>query len=456
MSALSELVADFGDAVVHDPDVLASYAFDRGSFGSAGRALAMVRPACTADVQRLAAWATRHRAPLVPRGAGTGLSGGANASDGCVLVNFERMNRILAIDEAALLAVVQPGVLNVELKRAAEASGLWYPPDPSSYEIATLGGNVATNAGGFCCVKYGVTRDYVLGLEAVLADGSVVRTGGAVRKDVAGYDLTRLLVGSEGTLAMITEITLRLRRPPAPPATLLASFDELDAAGAAVTRMVRAADVALLELMDNASLRAVESFASLELDTSAAALLIAQSDRPDAADLSELRAACEAAGASSVIVTSDPAEGRLLINARRLAYPALERLGNVLIDDVVVPLPALPEMLRRIERVARATETLVATVAHAGDGNLHPNVVYARGDAQAEARARAAFTQIMEQALELGGTITGEHGVGSFKVGFLERQLGAPLLALHRGIKQLFDPLGILNPGKVLANDGGG
>jgi glycolate oxidase len=364
-------------------------------------------------------------------------------------VNFDRMNRIVALDQAAMIAVVQPGVLNGDLKRAAQEVGLWYPPDPASYAISTLGGNVATNAGGLCCVRYGVTRDYVLGLEAVLADGRAIRTGGRNLKDVAGYDLTRLLVGSEGTLAMITEITLRLRRPPPPSNTLLAEFPSLEASGRAVSAIVRTANASLLEIMDRTTIRAVEDFGHLDLDVDAAAMLLAQNDLRDEEELGRMREACEAAGASRVLTTSDEDEGRLLLNARRLAYPALERLGSVLFEDVAVPVLALPEMLRCIETIAAQDSLTIATVAHAGDGNLHPLVVFDRADADEESRARRAFGNIIDHALALKGTITGEHGVGSHKVEFLPRQLSETVLDLHRAIRRAFDPRGILNPGKV-------
>jgi glycolate dehydrogenase FAD-linked subunit len=450
MNSLDELLHLLSESVVTDRDVLEGYRRDRARWAAAGVPLALVRPRGTEEVQALARWATRHRVALVPRGAGTGVSGGASATDGCVVVSFERMNRILELDTASMLAVVQPGALNGELKAAARAADLWYPPDPSSYEIATLGGNVATNAGGLCCVKYGVTGDYVLGLEAVLANGDVVRAGGRCRKDVAGYDLTRLLVGSEGTLAMITEITLRLRRRPPTPSTLIAMFDSLEASGHAVAAIVRSANASLLEIMDRACVRAVDDYAKLGLDTEAAALLIAQSDAPGDSEFSLLCAACERAGATLIHTTDDEQEGQQLLAARRLALPAIERLGTVLLDDVAVPLPRLPEMFRRIEVIAAQSATFVGTVAHAGDGNIHPLIVFDADDADAEARARATFESIMTQALELGGTITGEHGVGSLKRGALVRQLGPVSLELQRRIKHAFDPTGILNPGKVL------
>ena len=452
MSALSELRAALGDALLDDPELTESYRRDRATWATAGHPLAVARPTETAQVQEIARWATRHRVPIVARGAGTGLSGGACAHEGGLVLSFERMRRIVAIDEAALIAVVQPGVLNETLKLAAEAHGLWYPPDPSSFAISTLGGNVATNAGGLCCVKYGVTADYVLGLEAVLADGTLLRTGGKSRKDVAGYDLTRLLVGSEGTLALITEITLRLRRRAAAPRTLVAMFDTLEASGRAVSSIVRSSDASLLEIMDRASLRAVEEHAQLGLDTRAAAMLIAQSEASSESEIEHMAEACAAAGSTWSALAVDEAEGRMLLTARRLAYPALERLGDVLVDDVAVPVSQLAEMLRRIETLAADSGVTIATVAHAGDGNLHPLVLFDRSDAAAEARAVAAFERMMADALELGGTISGEHGIGTLKRDFLPRQLGAASLALQRRLKLAFDPLGLLNPGKLFAS----
>ncbi|HET8938628.1 MAG TPA: FAD-linked oxidase C-terminal domain-containing protein [Polyangiales bacterium] len=449
MANLHELAALLGDGLITDREIIEGYRRDRTAWAEVGEPLAVVRPETTAEVQAIARWSTQHRVPLVPRGAGSGISGGATASDGALIVSFERMQKILEIDTAALLARVQPGVLNSALKTAVAEHGLWYPPDPSSYEISSIGGNVATNAGGLCCVKYGVTSDYVMGLEAVLADGTVVRSGGKNRKDVAGYDLTRLLVGSEGTLALITEITVRLRRQPAPAQTLLASFDTLEASGEAVNRIVRSADASLLEIMDRASLQAVERHAHLELDTDAAALLIAQSDATSGVELGHIAEACAAAGGRAIAVAENATESRLFLTARRLAYPALEQLGDVLVDDVAVPISKLSEMFARIERIAGESGALIATVAHAGDGNLHPLVVFDRSDANDRARALGVFERLMNEALSLGGTITGEHGVGTLKRAYLPQQLGPDTLALQRRIKLAFDPLGLLNPGKI-------
>ncbi|HWL89165.1 MAG TPA: FAD-linked oxidase C-terminal domain-containing protein, partial [Polyangiaceae bacterium] len=338
--------------------------------------------------------------------------------------------------------------------------GLWYPPDPASFTFSTLGGNVATNAGGLCCVKYGVTANYVLGLEVVIAEAegvvSRIRTGGRTRKNVAGYDLTHLFVGSEGTLGVVTEITLRLRRPAPPAGTLVATFDSLVAAGEAVGKLTSTCDPSLLEIMDRASIRAVEAYRPMDLDTEAAATLFVRSDvrssgaSGDGDELDHMQAACEAAGARTVFATRDEWEGEKFLDVRRSAYPALEKLGAVLVDDVAVPIPLLPEMVRRIERVAERTGTYVTTVGHAGDGNLHPNVIYDPRDEREEQRARQAFAAIMVEAISLGGTITGEHGIGTLKRQFLASQVGDASMALQRRLKATFDPLGIMNPGKVI------
>jgi glycolate oxidase len=450
MSLVAELRAILGDDLVTDGDVLQTYCRDQAPWAPAGQPQALARPRSAELVQQVVGCVSRHRVALVPRGAGTGIAGGANAVDGCVVLSLEHMNRIKTLDDVGMVAVVEPGVINGQLKTAALERGCWYPPDPSSFESSQLGGNVATNAGGLCCAKYGVTGDYVLGLEAVLADGSVLRTGCRSRRDVAGYDLKRLLVGSEGTLGVITEITFRLRRPPPPARTLIASFSTLDATAAAVLAIVHATEPLLLELMDRAAIRAVEDFAHLELDVEAGAILFAQCDATRLEEFAQMRAACENAGATLVAVAGDDEEARLLLNARRMAFPAIQRLGTVLVDDVAVPLPMLAEMLRRVEAASRENDTLVATVAHAADGNLHPVVVFDQSDENAVARANITFHRLMNDAVELGGTITGEHGVGSLKAPFLSNQIGPVAFNVMRSIKDALDPHGILNPGKVL------
>jgi glycolate oxidase len=437
------------DALVTDLDIIEGYRRDRAETVVPGRPLAVVRATSTADVQATLRLASRHRVPVVTRGAGTGLSGGSAAVDGCITLSTERMRHV-CVDHDAMVAVVQPGLLNAEVKAAARAHGLWYPPDPSSFEICSIGGNLATNAGGLCCVKYGVTTDYVLGLEVVLADGSVVRLGGRTIKDVAGYDLKRLFVGSEGTLGVITEATLRLRPLPPPAETVVATFADVVDAGRAVTSIVGRIRPAALELMDRTSVRAVEAVARMGLDESCGALLIGRSDAAGSGETALMEEACQAAGADLVVATGDEDEGEQLMAARRLAIPAVERLGTVMIEDVGVPIPRIPSLIGGVEGVAARRETTIAVIGHAGDGNFHPLVVFDRADGAAVARAEAAFGEVMEVALSLGGTITGEHGVGTLKRPWLGSQLGEDVLALAGRIKAALDPAGILNPGKGL------
>ena len=332
-------------------------------------------------------------------------------------------------------------------RAAAREHGLWYPPDPSSFEICSIGGNLATNAGGLCCVKYGVTTDYVLGLEVVLADGRAVRLGGRTIKDVAGYDLKRLFVGSEGTLGIITEATLRLRPLPPPATTVAATFADVVDAGRAIVGVMASVRPAALELMDRAAVQAVERVKPMGFDEGVGAVLLGQSDT-GRAEADAIAKACDAAGATYVAVTDDQDEGELLMGGRRMAIPCVERLGSVLIEDVGVPIPRIPELVAAVERVAAERETLIPVIGHAGDGNFHPLVTFDAQDPDATARAERAFDEVMEAALALGGTVTGEHGIGTLKARHLVMQLGPDVMDLTRRVKQALDPQNILNPGK--------
>jgi glycolate oxidase len=435
-----------------DPDVLEGFRRDHApaALAPAGVPLAVISPRTTADVAMVVGAAGRAGIPIVPRGAGSGLSGGANALDGAITLDLTTMDRIVDVDEAALIAVVQPGVLNADLKTAAAAHGLWYAPDPASSAFCTLGGNVATNAGGLCCVKYGVTRDAVLGLEVVLADGQVVRLGRRTRKGVVGYDLGALLVGSEGTLGVITEITVRLVPLPPPATTLVAGFSDLPTAGRAIRGMTRTFTPSLLEIIDATTLRAIEKYQPLGLEESYAALLLAQSDAPGAAAADQaatLASVAQEAGAMMTVVSSDPAEADLLLQARRLAFTALEAQGVAMLDDVGVPLDRIPELLAGIESIAAKWDVTIGTFGHAGDGNMHPTIVTPHGDTAAQDRAASAFDDVVSLALELGGTVTGEHGVGALKMQYLERELGASR-DIHRRIRMALDPHGLFNPGR--------
>jgi glycolate oxidase len=450
---LAALAAALPDgAVLTDRDLVASYRHDWADDPNAGWPLAVVRATCTEDVQATLRWASEHRVPVVPRGAGYGLSGGANAVDGGLVLSTERMREI-TVDPVSRVAVVQPGLLNIEVKRAVAEHGLFYPPDPSSYEWCSIGGNAATNAGGLCCVKYGVTSDYVLGMQVVLADGTALRLGGPRLKDVAGLSLTKLFVGSEGLLGVITELTLRLIPVPPRACTLVAAFGSIDDAADAVLGITSRLRPAMLEFMDRTSINAVEDYTNMGLDRTAEAMLIARSDAPGAAaadEIAVMESACQEHGATAVFCTDDPDEGEAFAAARRAAFPALERLGALLLEDVGVALPQLPPLVRGIEQIARKHDVTIAVVAHAGDGNTHPLVVYDAADPDATARAQSAFGAVMELAIELGGTITGEHGVGRLKKDWLPAYLGEDVMALSRRIKDALDPLGILNPGAVL------
>jgi glycolate dehydrogenase FAD-linked subunit len=443
-----------GLRLLTDPGDRESYRRDETSHFEPGLPMAVALPSSTQEVATIMRLATDHRVPVVPRGAGSGLSGGSAGIDGALTVALVRMNRILEIDRDNLVVVVQPGVINADLKAAVATEGLFYPPDPASYEFCTIGGNIGTNAGGLCCVKYGVTRDAVLGLEVVLADGRVVRTGGRSVKDVAGYSLTHLFVGSQGTLGIVTEAMLRLRPAPPPKQTLLAFFPTIVAAGQAVAAMTATGvEPCTLELMDAMTIAAVDDWHSLGLDRSAAALLLVESDRPGSAATDELdraAAACTDAGATHVVRATDPAEADWLRQVRRMAFRALERLGVARMEDVGVPRARVPELLAAIERVAAAHDVRCGTFGHAGDGNLHPTFVWDRGDADAEERAHAASEELYRAAIGLGGTVTGEHGIGAARRPFLEQQVGTDALEVMRAIKRALDPLGILNPGRVV------
>lgn len=453
LTALEELTGELGDdSVLTDPNLVAAYRWDWAHDPGAGIPIAVARPTDTAGVQAVLRWAYRHGIPVVPRGAGSGLSGGSSAVEGGIVLSLGRM-RAIEIDTAARVAVVEPGALNAEVKAAAHEHGLWYPPDPSSFEICSIGGNIATNAGGLCCVKYGVTTDYVLGMDVVLADGTLLKLGGKRLKDVAGLSLLKLFVGSEGTLGVVTRAILRLLPAQQAASTVVASFGSVIAAAEAVVGISRRVRPAMLELMDAASINAVEDHLSMGLDRTAGALLLAQSDLGGAgaaAEIAEIEAACTAAGATECFSTDDPAEGAAFLTARRAAFPAIEKRGSLLLEDVGVAVPLLPKLLAGVADIATAHQLEIPVVAHAGDGNTHPLVVYNAADPDSTAHAQAAFAEIMQLALSLDGTITGEHGVGRLKRSFLPEQLGPDVMEVSRRIKAALDPTGILNPGAVL------
>ncbi|MET8006467.1 FAD-binding oxidoreductase [Nonomuraea glycinis] len=453
MEPIDALVKSLPDGrVLTDPDVADSYARDR-TFVEPGKPLGVVLAASRDDVVTTLRWASEHRVPVVPRGAGTGLAGGATASEGALILSLARMTAIKELSPADEIAVVEPGVITADLDRAAREHGLMYAPDPSSYEISTIGGNLATNAGGLRCVKYGVTRDSALGLEVVLADGRILDTGRRTMKGVTGYDLTGLFVGSEGTLGVITSATVRLRRAPvAAPATFAAEFGSLRDAGAAVSAIMAAGcQPSLMELLDRGTLQAIDDWRNIGLESGTMAMLIGQSDASDGQAMAErMERICLDNGASFVAVSTSPQETEELIGLRRMAYQAKERLGACLVEDVCVPRSVLPEMITAIDAAGARHGVRICTVAHAGDGNLHPVFIFEHGTAEPPAEVWAAADEVFTRALELGGTLTGEHGVGLLKQRWLALESGPVAQEVQKGIKAVFDPLGLLNPGKAI------
>ncbi len=415
----------------------------------------VVFPATTDEVAAVLRLATREGIPVVPRGAGSNLCAATVALRGGIMLVLTRMNRILEISAEELIARVEPGVTSAALADAAAGAGLLYAPDPGSRTVATVGGTVATCAGGLRGLKYGVIRNYVLGVTAVLPTGEVIRTGGRLWKDVAGYDMTRLLTGSEGTLAVLTEITVALLPAPASSRTGVAYFDSLAGAGRAVAAVIGAGVVpATLEFLDRRCIGAVEEYAALGLRRDAGALLLFGDDGPPdlvARNLERIAEAATACGALEVTTARDIAESEALLTARRCSLPALSRLGAVtILEDATVPRPRIAEMVDRIDAIADRHQVTIATFGHAGDGNLHPTCIVASAlDTGSIGRAESAFADIFAAAIELGGTITGEHGVGAAKLRYLAAQVGPDSIALMRRIKAAFDPAGILNPGKL-------
>jgi glycolate oxidase len=439
--------------VLIDPDVMLGLSRDQGEGAPAGKPIAVVRAESTDEVAGVVRACIRHRVPVVARGAGTGLSGGANAIDGCVVIALDRMNRVLRVDPMERFAVVQAGVINDDLRRTVAGHGLWYPPDPASSPWSTIGGNVATNAGGICCVKYGVTGDYVLALEMVTGTGEIVRIGHRTAKGVAGYDLVSLVVGAEGTLGVVTEVTVRLRPLPPSSRSIVGFFGSIIDAGNAVRAVADAGlTPSALELIDKHCLAAVDAWKNMGLSVEAEVILLGRIDDPGSTGDAQAAAMVEcftASGATFAAASADDAEADAMFAARRLAYPALERLGPVVTEDVCVPKAQVPEMLARIEAAANRHGIKIANVAHAGDGNLHPLLVAQTGDQDERHRTHLAFEEIIADALALGGTVTGEHGVGLLKRHGLSQELDPAVMAMHRAVKLALDPHNILNPGKI-------
>lgn len=426
---------------------------DRSGHAAVGLPLAVVHAESVDDVQQTMRIATATRTPVVVRGAGTGLAGAANAGDGEIVLSLRRMDAVLEVRPDDLLAVVEPGILNADLNAHLAAQGLWWPPDPASRDISTVGGNIATGAGGLLCAKYGVVRDAVLGVDLVLADGRLLHLGHRSVKGVTGLDLTALVVGSEGTLGVVVGATLKLRRlVPGETCTVTATFPGVRAA-AAGSAAVTAAGIqpAIMELMDAASLAAVHTLLALRAPTPGAAQLTIQTDGPAARAEAEAIAAILSAHDGVPVVSHDPVEGDRLLAVRRSMHAAMASLGTTLIEDVSVPRSAMPVMFDEIARIEREYDMVIPTVAHAGDGNLHPNFIFEGPETPPQ--VWAAADELFRAAIRLGGTLTGEHGIGVLKRRWLADELGDDQWHLQRDIAAVFDPLGILNPGKVFSPD---
>lgn len=447
--ALAALRAALGDALSTRPDELEAVRADYSGLRRDGMPLAIAHARSIDDVQSALRIASEHRLPVVPRGAGTGLTGGAMGGAGELVLSTARMNRILEISPADQLAVVEPGVINAELNTALEPHGLFFAPDPASRAISTIGGNIATNAGGLLCAKYGVTREAVLGLKVVLADGTLLELGHRTVKGVTGLDLTALMIGSEGTLGVVVEATVRLLPLPAgSPATIGAYFASVvDAAAASAAITAARLRPAAVELIDEVALARIVRHLGLPERAPGSAYLLVQTDGASALTEAERALAIIREHGGEAALTTDPDEGERMLAVRRAFHPAMAATGSVLIEDVAVPRSALPAMLAAIREIGERFGLEIPTVAHAGDGNLHPNFLFAGDDVPPQVWEAAG--ELFRAAMRLGGTLTGEHGVGTLKRQWLEEELGTPQLALQRQIKKVFDPLGIMNPGKV-------
>ncbi len=411
----------------------------------------------TEQVAAVLTLASRHRTPVVTRGSGTGLSGGSVPTQGGVVLCLSRMNRILELDVANLTMMVEPGVINADAGARAEAAGLFYPPDPGSMRVSTLGGNVAENSGGLRGLKYGVTRDYVMGLEVVLPTGEVFFTGNKCVKDVAGYSLKDLFIGSEGTLGVITKILLKLIPKPAARKTLLAVYDRMDEAAATVSAIIAAPIIpCTMEFLDRTTIRCIEDYAHVGLPTDAEAILLLETDGHPAAvedEAARMAAIARAHGARSVALAQSVEEAAALMNARRMAIPAMARVApTTILEDATVPRSRLAEMVRFVQRTAEKHGLMVGTFGHFGDGNLHPTFLANERNEDEIHRVHAAVREIFDEAVRLGGTISGEHGIGVAKREFLPGAIGRLNLRILREVKRAFDPQNVLNPGKIFAD----
>ena len=450
---IHELIRLLGpDLVLTAAEDLLVYAFD-------GTAALTQQPGCvvfardTADIQAVLRLAQRTQTPVVTRGSGTGLSGGSLPVPGCIVLCTVRMNRILEVDPANLTLLTEPGATTLQIAEAAAAVGLFYPPDPGSMKISTIGGNVAENSGGLRGLKYGITRNYVMGLEVVLPDGEILFTGNKCVKDVAGYSLKDLFIGSEGTLGVITRILLRLIPQPAAKQTLVATFDAMDAAAQTVSDIIAAKIIpCTLEFLDRTTLRCVEDYAKIGLPDCEALLLMETDGHPAqvAEEAARMEEIARANGCLAIRRAADEAEANALAGARRSAFSALARVApTTILEDATVPRSELARMIRFVDQEAKKHRLRIGTFGHMGDGNLHPTFLTDERNTEEMHRVHLAFREIFDEAIRLGGTITGEHGVGVAKKEFLPKFLGDASMRVMRGLRRELDPQGILNPGKM-------
>ena len=449
MSHISALQSLLGtDAhLITDPDITVSYSRDQAPFAQSAPPLAVLLARSADQISTTLRYANEHKIPVVTRGAGSGLAGGANSSADSIVISLEKMNQIISIDTENQIARVQAGVINLDLDTKVKALGLAYLPDPASRDWSTLGGNAATNAGGMCCVKYGVTSSHVRAAQIVLASGEIIELGKATKKSVTTYDLLHLFIGSEGTLGIITELNLNLEIRPQSPATLIATFPSVAKAAAASAQLLRFKP-SMLEIVDQTTLKAVEAWHPLGFEVAGSVLLMQLDEDQDRAD--EVLTLCQGFEMIEGAASTEAADAVEFIRVRKLAYPALERLGATLLDDVAVPISKIAELVERVEALASKYQLTIGIFGHAGDGNMHPTIVHDHGDLEAQKRAIAAFGEIVEIAQSLGGTASGEHGIGSIKQRFAADELSPAVIELQRSIKRAFDPKGILNPGKKL------
>lgn len=445
------------DRILTDLADLYSYSYD-ASFGEYLPQL-VIQPKTADEISKIMKLANKHRIPIYPRGSATSLSGGPLPVEGGIVLDMTRMNKKLIIDRENLLAIVSPGVTTGEIHQKAEEVGLFYPPDPSSSKISTIGGNILENSSGPKGLKYGTTKEYVIGLEVVTPEGEIVRTGGKTVKNVTGYDLTRLIVGSEGTLAIVTEATLRLIPKPKARKTLLATFSRLVDSGYAITKILSSGILpAAMELMDNACIRAVENFSPCGLPVEAEALVIIEVDGHPLAiqeEIEQCEVLCLQVGATSVRTAKTEAEREDIWKARRMVSPAITQMGPTKIsEDATVPRSQIPAMMEKLSQIRRKYDLNLVVFGHAGDGNLHPNIITDKRNIAEMKRVEDAVSEIFEAAVALGGTLSGEHGIGTLKAPYMEMELGAAGLDLMKKVKTAWDPNNILNPGKIFPKAG--